>query len=141
MYLYLDENPDHLPDLGEGFVVKLWQNVQPGEYIYSTIQRFATHTSIKDIIGYYARRNVMWDYSHRAALQAAARTGDADLNARWTYAELRQRPDDPSWWQVPPEMAPMKNASIVSSSVNAGDRAHTRRLGQSVPRARTAQCI
>jgi carbonic anhydrase/acetyltransferase-like protein (isoleucine patch superfamily) len=120
LYLYLDENPDNLPDLGPGFVVKLWQNVRPGEYIYSAIQRFATNTPLQDLIGYYARRNAVWDYSHRAALQAAYNAGDQDLAQRWTYAELRQRPDDPTWWQVPPEMAPMQGAYKIHQLIPQG---------------------
>ena len=123
LYLYLDENPDNLPDLGPGFVVKLWQNVQPGEYIYSTIQRFATNTPLQDLIGYYARRNVVWDYSHRSALTNAANTGDQDLAQRWTVAELRQRPDDPTWWQVPPEMAPMQGAYKIHQLIPQGSGA------------------
>ena len=39
---------------------------------------------MQDIIGYMARRDVMWDYSHRTALTDAANTGDLEHNQRWT---------------------------------------------------------
>jgi carbonic anhydrase/acetyltransferase-like protein (isoleucine patch superfamily) len=107
-FLYLDENPDALPDLGEGFVPKIWQTAPAGEYMWSSIARLAPHNSVQDIIGYVARRNVMWDYSHRAAIQAAENTGDQELLQRWVYAELRPRLDDPTWMQAPMEFAPQQ---------------------------------
>jgi hypothetical protein len=107
-FLYLDENPDGLQDLGEGFVPSLWKTEPAGEYIWTTIQNRAPHNSLRDIIGYVARRNVMWDYSHRTGLQAAQNTGNADMRARWVTADLKQRPDDPTWWQVPLEFAPQQ---------------------------------
>jgi carbonic anhydrase/acetyltransferase-like protein (isoleucine patch superfamily) len=123
IFLYLDENPDGLPDLGEGFVVKLWQQTLSGEYLYNTIARLAPHNNIKDIVGQYARHNVAWDYSHRTQLTTAANTGDADFLQRWVIAELRQRPDDPSWWQVPPEMAPMQGAYKIHQLIPQGSGA------------------
>jgi hypothetical protein len=111
-WVYLDENPDHLPGLGSSygsfFSVQLWEQANPGEYLWDTLARLAPATSVQDIIGYVARRDVEWDYSHRAALTNAAATGDAEFNARWTDAELRQRADDPTWWQTPIEFAPQQ---------------------------------
>src|SRR5262249_15920761 len=64
--------------------------------------------------------NVVWDYSHRSALTTAANTGDADFLQRWVIAELRQRPDDPSWWRVPPEKAPMQGAYKIHQLIPQG---------------------
>ena len=44
LYLYLDTNPDALPDLGEGFKAQVWQTNgqhQP----YTTIENLTTNTS------------------------------------------------------------------------------------------------
>ena len=123
IFLYLDENPDGLQDIGEGFVAKMWQQTLSGEYLYNTIARLSPHNNIKDIVGQYARHNVAWDYSHRTALTTVANMGDADFLQRWVIAELRQRPDDPSWWQVPPEMAPMQGAYKIHQLIPPGSGA------------------
>lgn len=124
VYLYFDENPDGLPDLGEGFTAKIWQTEPSGEYFWTTAQHLMPHISLQDVIGYMARRNVMWDYSHRAALQAAENTGDAEMIQRWVYGELRQRPDDPTWWQVPLEFAPQQTGykihQLIPQGIGAG---------------------
>jgi carbonic anhydrase/acetyltransferase-like protein (isoleucine patch superfamily) len=127
-WLYLDENPDNLPGLGSSgfgafFSTKLWEQARSGEYLWDTLARIAPGASVQDIIGYMARRNVMWDYSHRAALTNAANAGDADLARRWTYAELRQRPDDPTWWQTPIEFAPQQAGYKITRLVPQGSGA------------------
>jgi carbonic anhydrase/acetyltransferase-like protein (isoleucine patch superfamily) len=127
-WLYLDENPDNLPGLGAPsfgnfFTTKLWEQAKSGEYLWDTLARLAPGTSVQDILGYMARRNVMWDYSHRAALTNAYNLGDMDLARRWTYAELRQRPDDPSWWQTPIEFAPQQTGYKITRLVPQGSGA------------------
>ena len=126
-WLYLDENPDNLPGLGSSFgsffTSKLWQTETNGEYLWSTLARLAPSNSVQDIIGYMARRNVMWDYSLRAALTNAANAGDAELNQRWTFAELRQRPDDPTWWQTPIEFAPQQTGYKIHRLIPQGSGA------------------
>jgi carbonic anhydrase/acetyltransferase-like protein (isoleucine patch superfamily) len=125
IWLYLDENPDNLPGLGSPnfgsfFSTKLWQQAKTGEYLWDTLARLAPATSVQDIMGLMARRNVMWDYSHRVALTNAANTGDKELAKRWTYAELRQRPDDPTWWQTPIEFAPQQGGYKITRLVPQG---------------------
>ena len=115
LFLYLDENPDGLAELapgadGRAFSARVWQDSLAGEYIYNTIDRFAPTVGIKDLMGYCARRSVIWDYSHRTNLQASLNTQDPELIARLQITELRARSDDPSWWQVAPECAPMQYA-------------------------------
>ena len=123
-WLYLDENPDNLTGLGSSFgngsSTKIWETAKPGEYLWDTLARLAPATSVQDIIGYTARRDVMWDYSHRAALTNAANAGDTELNQRWAYAELRQRPDDPTWWQTPIEFAPQQTGYKIIRLVPQG---------------------
>jgi carbonic anhydrase/acetyltransferase-like protein (isoleucine patch superfamily) len=120
IYLYFDENPDGLADLGEGFTAKIWKTEPAGEYFWTTAQNLMPHISLRDVIGYMARRNVLWDYSHRAALQAAENSGDAEMQQRWTTAELRQRPDDPTWWQVPMEFAPQQTGYKIHQLIPQG---------------------
>ncbi|HET7624541.1 MAG TPA: DUF6055 domain-containing protein, partial [Verrucomicrobiae bacterium] len=120
IFLYFDENPDGLPDLDEGFTAKIWQTEPAGQYFWSTAQNLMPHVSLQDVIGYMARRNVMWDYSHRAALQAAENSGDAEMRQRWVYGELRQRPDDPSWWQTPMEFAPQQTGYKIHQLIPQG---------------------
>ncbi len=123
-WLYLDENPDNLPGLGSSygsfFSVSLWKYARPGEYLWDTLARLAPNAPVQDIMGYMARRDVMWDYSHRVALTNAANTGDAEQHQRWTYAELRQRPDDPTWWQTPLEFAPQQAGYKIHKLIPQG---------------------
>jgi len=123
-WLYLDENPDNLPGIGSSFgaffTPKIWQTETSGEYLWTTLARIAPGSSVQDIIGYMARRNVVWDYSQRAALTSAANTGDTELNQRWTCAELRQRPDDPTWWQTPIEFAPQQTGYKIHRLIPQG---------------------
>jgi carbonic anhydrase/acetyltransferase-like protein (isoleucine patch superfamily) len=119
-FLYLDENPDGLLDLGDGFVPKIWKTEPAGEYVWTTVAHLAPHNNIQDLIGYMARRNVMWDYLHRTALQAAENTGDQEILQRWVYGELRQRPDDPTWWQVQMEFAPQQTGYKIHQLIPQG---------------------
>jgi hypothetical protein len=128
-FLYIDENPDGLPDLGDGTAVKLWQQTRSGEYPFMTLERLTPSSSIKDIVGYYARRGATYNYSAKTAINATLATFTAPLdNAatnRWHFTDLVQRSDDPTWWRVPYEMAPMQGAYaihelVVSSSGTSG---------------------
>ena len=56
LFLYLDENPDGLSDLGEGTVVDLWQQPLAGEYPLMTLERLTPASSLKTIVGGY----VVW---------------------------------------------------------------------------------
>jgi carbonic anhydrase/acetyltransferase-like protein (isoleucine patch superfamily) len=128
IWLYLDENPDNLPGLGSPgfglfFTTRIWEQAKSGEYLWDTLARLAPGNSIQDIVGLMARRNVMWDYSHRAALTNAYNLGDKDLALRWTYAELRQRADDPAWWQTPIEFAPQQGGYKITRLVPQGSGA------------------
>jgi len=108
---YMEENPDNLPGLGFGMHANLWRKGR-GETIYDILQAVVTNVSVKDVIGYYARRNVTWDYRNHAGMIKNV--------PHPKTAELHQRADDPAWWQVPPEMAPMQGGYTVQEIVPDG---------------------
>jgi hypothetical protein len=127
-WVYLDENPDNLAGLGSSygnyFSVQLWRSAISGENLWTTLARLAPSTAVADLIGYVARRDAVWDCSHRAALtNAYTANGDMELAQRWTYAELRQRPDDLSWWQTPIEFAPQQGGYKLIKLVPQGSGA------------------
>jgi carbonic anhydrase/acetyltransferase-like protein (isoleucine patch superfamily) len=108
---YIEENPDNLTGLGFGIHADLWQKGR-GETIYETLQKLVPEVSVKDIVGYYARRNVTWDYRNQVGMRK---------NVPYPLqAEFRQRADDPSWWQVPLEMAPMQSGYTIQQLVPEG---------------------
>lgn len=127
MFLYLDENPDGLSDLGEGTMVKLWQQCQINEYPLMTLERLTPTNNIKDIVGYFARREATFNYAHKADIQAALATFGQPLDnaatARWQFTDLVQRSDDTNWWRVPFEMAPMQGAYAIHELVPIGSGA------------------
>jgi hypothetical protein len=124
MFLYLDENPDGLSDLGEGTNVKLWQQTQINEYPLMALERLTPTNSLKDIVGYFARRGATYNYSNKTDIQAAlASFGpplDSTATARWQFTDLVQRPDDTNWWRVPFDMSPMQGAYALHELVPIG---------------------
>ena len=124
MFLYLDENPDGLSDLGEGTNVKLWQQTQINEYPLMTLERLTPTNSIKDIVGYFARRGATYNYSTKtdilAALASFGPPLDNTATARWQFTDLVQRTDDTNWWRVPYEMAPMQGGYTIHELVPIG---------------------
>ena len=121
-FLYLDENPDALPDLYDGIVAKIWQETQPGEFPTTALDRLTPTTSLKDIVGYYARRGATFDYSPQSqlAITAALNNQDPTRNARHVFSDLIQRPDAPGWWRVPLEKAPAQGTYSIHELVPAG---------------------
>ncbi len=127
LFMYLDENPDGLSDLGEGTMVKLWQQPVINEYPLMTLERLTPVSSLKDIVGYFARRQVTFNYKSKADIKAALATFGAPLDnaatSRWQFTDLVQRPDNPAWWRVPFEMAPMQGAYAIHELVPTGSGA------------------
>lgn len=121
LFLYLDENPDALPDLGEGTNVKLWQQTAAGQYPLTLLENLTPTTSLKDIVGYFARRGATYNYAYKTDIQAALASFGAPLDnaatQRWQFADLARRADDPNWWRVPYEMAPMQGAYALHELV------------------------
>jgi carbonic anhydrase/acetyltransferase-like protein (isoleucine patch superfamily) len=111
LFCYIEENPDNLEGLGFGIHADLWRKGR-GETIYETLQKLVPDVSVKDIVGYYARRNVTWDYRNQKGMRK---------NVPYPrQAELRQRADDPTWWQVPLEMAPMQSGYTIQQLIPEG---------------------
>ena len=127
LFMYLDENPDALPDLGEGTNVALWQQTQINEYPLMALERLTPVSSLKDIVGYFARRGATYNYASKADITAALASFGTPLDnaatARWQFTDLVQRGDDPAWWRVPFEMAPMQGAYTLHELVPAGSGA------------------
>lgn len=126
-FQYIDENPDGLSDLGEGTTVKLWQQTASGEYPFMTLERLTPSSTLKDIVGYFGRRGATYNYSNKTAVNASlalfARPLDNAATARWQFTDLVQRVDDPAWWRVPYEMAPMQGGYTIHELVPTGSGA------------------
>ncbi len=120
LWLYMDQNPDVLPGMtgDKSFSSRIWTENLDYEYIFSTIDRLVKAgggSGVKDVIGSYARRNAIWDYGTRkTAMQSHISSfWDADTNTLYRYPALRQRPDDSTWWQIAPELAPQAFAHNI----------------------------
>lgn len=122
-FVYLDENPDGLPDLGAGIVANMWKSNAPGVYPYATIENVTPSTSLKDIIGYFARRELTFDYQNQAAITNALNAQNPTVWRRFQLAELVRRADDTNWWRVPLEMAPMQGAYATHELLPQGSGA------------------
>jgi len=122
-FVYLDENPDGLPDLGAGIVANMWKSNASGVYPYQTIENVTPVTSLKDIIGYFARRELTFDYSNQAAITNALNVQNPTVWRRFQVAELVRRSDGTNWWRVPMEMAPMQGAYATHELLPQGSGA------------------
>jgi autotransporter-associated beta strand protein len=119
-YLYVDENPDNLPDLGFGTVANIWQQMAAGETNHSALERITPSSSIKDIIGNFARRGLTYNYASKASLRAKMGGG---IQPWAQLTEVTQRPDNLSWWQVPAERAPQQAAYTIHALTPTGSGA------------------
>jgi len=119
-YLYLDTNPDNLPDVGVGTVgssYASWREMAPGETsIYQSLKHSLTSTNVKDLIGYYARRGLNYNYPGYEPIKSK-------IGAIKEWEQLTEpirRPDTPDWWQVPHQRAPMQGAFTIHELTPAG---------------------
>jgi len=122
-FLYIDENPDALPDLYDGMVAKMWQEIQEDEFAMMALDRLTPTTSLKDIVGYYARRGATFDYAQQATITATLNNQDPTRNARHLFTDLVRRADDPTWWRVPMDKAPAQGAYAIHELVPSGSGA------------------
>ena len=122
-YLYLDTNPDNLPDVGVGTVgssFASWREMAPGETsIFQSLKHSLTSTSVKDLIGYYARRGLNYNYPGYEPIKAKI----GPIQEWEQLSEPIRRPDAPDWWQVPPQRAPMQAAFTIHELSPAGSGA------------------
>ena len=119
-YLYLDTNPDNLPDVGVGTVgssYASWREMAEGETsIFQSLKHSLTSTNVKDLIGYYARRGLNYNYPGYGPIKAK-------IGAIKDWEQLTEpirRPDAPDWWQVPHQRAPMQAAFTIHELTPAG---------------------
>jgi len=126
IFFYLDQNPDGIVPNSKPNIklsARLWQESLPDEYIYATIDRITKAdggTGVKDIVGGLARREAIYDYGTRkASMQAAAANWNADTKKLREYSPLVRRADDPTWWQIPSEIAPQAFAYTIHDLVPA----------------------
>jgi hypothetical protein len=122
-FVYLDENPDGLPDLGAGIVANMWKSNATGVYPYVTIENVTPVSSLKDIIGYFARRELTFDYQNQTAITNALNSQNPTVWRRFQLAELVRRSDQTNWWRVPMEMAPMQGAYATHELLPQGSGA------------------
>ena len=118
-YLYCDLNPDNLPDLGEGTVVKIWRQMAAGEVNILALERLTPNSSVKDIIGMYARRGLTLNYPGTVLRTAIG----SSIDAWGQLTEPVRRPDDPAWFQVPADRAPQQGAYTIHELTPAGSGA------------------
>ena len=113
---YLENNPDNLPGLGLGTVRDIWQQMQAGETIHQTLKRIRPDLSIKDLIGYYARRGVNYNYPGHEQFKTNVPT-----IVEWDQlTEPIRRPDAPDWWQAPQHRAPMQTGFTIHELTPSG---------------------
>ncbi|MES2924632.1 MAG: LamG-like jellyroll fold domain-containing protein [Verrucomicrobiota bacterium] len=110
-FLYLDSNPDNLPDLGEVTVASIWRQAPFGMNPFNALDTAAPITGKKNVFGHYAQHGATLNYPTRPMLRYWA-AGDPYVN-RFQFTDLQQRSDDPSWWRVPYEMAPQQGCYTV----------------------------
>lgn len=119
-YLYLDTNPDNLPDVGIGRAassLNAWQQMAAGEsHIYQTLGRLLPTTSVKDLIGYYARRGLNYNYPGYGPIK----TKIGAIQEWEQLTEPIRRPDLPDWWQIPAQRAPMQGAFAITELTPIG---------------------
>lgn len=117
MLLYMTENPDHMSGLGKELMLKIVKNGQVDDTMFDTIERLSG-TSIKDILGGYARRMVTMDFERQASylnyLEEQLRTAG---NKEKIYTTLQNESD--GWMRVPSDRAPQQGGyNIVPLNVN-----------------------
>lgn len=114
-FLYMDTNPDNLPDLGEGIVAQLWQQNVAGQNPFNVLDTIAPTTGLKDIFGHCAQHGATLNYPAQPSL-ADSIAWDTTV-PRFQFTDLVERPDDPSWWRVPYEMAPQQGGYTIHELV------------------------
>jgi carbonic anhydrase/acetyltransferase-like protein (isoleucine patch superfamily) len=120
-FMYLDENPDGLPDLGFGTVANIWKSNQSGVYPYNTLEQMTPVSTLKEIIGNFAKRQLTFDYQNQTAITNALNTQTPTVWRRFQLTELVQRPDDTNWWRVPMQIAPMQGAYATHELIPHGN--------------------
>ena len=114
-FLYLDSNPDNLPDLGEGTVAMLYRSSAGADNPFNVLDTIAPLTGKKKAFGGFAQRGATLNYPTRPMLRYYG-ANDWALT-RFQFTDLEQRPDDPTWWRLPYYMAPQQGGYVVHELV------------------------
>jgi len=120
IWTYLDENPDLMPGLSDGFTGRLWQNIQQNENIFDCIRRLDPRLDLKTALGNYARRSVTWAFSNGPAMRRACEDFRTNpQNRRMLWPDLLPVPYAPGRWRVSPEKAPNPGGYTIHELVPA----------------------
>lgn len=117
-FLYMDSNPDDLPDLGEGTSALMWQQNPSGQNPFNLLDTLAPTTGKKDLFGHMAQHGATMNYPARPMMRNIFSSDP--LVTRSQYTDLVQRSDEPDWWRVPYEKAPQQGAYTIHELVPAG---------------------
>jgi hypothetical protein len=110
--LYLDENPDNLPGLGQGTVSRIWASTLGEEGIYTVLQRLNPELDLKKLIGLYSRRNLVWDYKNKEGmLKNVMEWGETPHGVY--CSPLVARSDKKRAWMPPFHLAPQQGAYLI----------------------------
>ena len=120
IWTYLDENPDSLPGLADGFTGMLWQNIHAKENLFDCIHRLDPRLDLKSALGNYARRSVTWALSNGPAMRRACQEfRENPQNRRMLWPDLLPLPYAPGRWRVPLEKVPNPGGYTVHELVPA----------------------
>lgn len=130
LFQYLEENPDNLPNLGQGTVVKLWQGASHNEFPFDTIKRMISPTSLKDVLGYYARRHATLDFKHKTLYKKSftSWTKDNYQGELRVFTELEKVSDKSGWYRVPYEFAPQQTGFNIIKLTPTGSATTNRNI-------------
>ncbi len=122
--LYLEENPDQIPGLGAGTFARLVQTCPDEHQAYQYLAAPAAPLTTQDLLGLWSRRMVTFDYQRKEVIRQALAQANPDFWTRLQISPLQQRTDDPQWWMVAPEMAPMQTGFAIHelSPTGSGER-------------------
>lgn len=117
MLLYITENPDHMNGLGKTLMKQLISNQQADETVFHSIERLSG-TSIKNILGGYARRMVTMDFERQDCYLNYLNELLADAtNYDKIYTTLEEKED--GWLAVSSDRAPQQGGyNIVPLNVD-----------------------
>jgi len=114
-FLYMDANPDNLPDLGDGTTASLYRLSAGQVNPFNLLDGLSPVTGKKNVFGHIAQHGATLNYPTRPMLRYWG-SGDWTLT-RFQYTDLEQRPDDPTWWRVPYYMAPQQGGYTIHQLV------------------------
>lgn len=139
---YLEDNPDNLPGLGKGFLVKMIKNANKNEYPFYNISRVA-NVPLNTILGSFAKRMAYQDFlnpnnyplekynklvsTYRSRFKSLLANPEKKAKIITTLTKSNEN----GWWNVPSNSAPMQsgiNLIPVTSSQYSIDMSGTKTI-------------